>query len=84
MSERPKRNSKTPTRFNPEAAVEKADKAEKKKKVPVKKTRATKKGKKEKDPNAPKRAKTAYIIFATEERPRAKAVRNGSTHEILL
>jgi hypothetical protein len=81
MSERPKRNSKTPTRFNPEAAVEKA---EKKKKVPVKKTRATKKGKKEKDPNAPKRAKTAYIIFATEERPRAKAVRNGSTHEILL
>jgi structure-specific recognition protein 1 len=82
MSERPKRNSKTPTRFNPEAAVEKVEKAEKKKKVPVKKTRATKKGKgkKEKDPNAPKRAKTAYIIFATEERPRAKAVRNGPTH----
>ena len=38
------------------------------------------KGKKEKDPNAPKRAKTAYIIFATEERPRAKAVRNAPTH----
>jgi hypothetical protein len=73
MSARPKRSSKTPTRFNPEAGQDKADKVEKKKKVPVKKTRVTKKAKK--DPNAPKRARTGYIIFATEVRPQVKAVR---------
>jgi len=64
---RPKRTSKTPSRFNPEAAAEKAEK----KKVGVRKTKG-KKARKEKDPNAPKRARTPYIIFATEERPKAK------------
>lgn len=89
MSDRPKRTAKTPSRFHPES--DKVEKADKKKKIGVRKTKATKKApRKQKDPNAPKRAKTPYIIFATEERSRVQSVRfllppgNGSAESLSI
>jgi hypothetical protein len=77
MSSRPKRSSKTPSRFNPEnekGAAAEGGAGKKAKKVPVqrksKKKTAGKRAKK--DPNQPKRGKTAYIFYTQEARPKVK------------
>jgi len=70
MSERPKRDTKSTQRYEPNSEGKKG----KGKKVPpqkkIKKGRG--KGKGKKDPSAPKRAKTAYLCYAEEARSKVK------------
>ena len=57
---------------------------EKVKKVKSEKTEKKEKEKKLKDPSAPKRAKTAYVLFCADERPKIKAGKTKLTPQETL